>query len=128
MINPLTGQASNKVDHQKWSNIIAIVIFCGCHPHPSFTFSFWRGSGWPKFGVMWFHACLYFMFIWYVYMHAIYFQLKVFMVKMCYFWFIPPQEVFLPFVNSNNWYQSKVLTRRILTMEKISEDGILQTW
>ena len=47
--------SSHKEDHCWWSNFVTLtsytivaVISCGCHPHPSFTFSFWRVSGWSN--------------------------------------------------------------------------------
>ena len=93
---------------------IVVVVSCGCHLHPSFTFSFWRVSGWSnKVSTILMHA---FIFMLFKYVSCIYwFKLKKLFVKVWYFWFTPLLEVSFPLVNSKNWYQIQVLTRRSLT-------------
>ena len=111
-VNPLTRslltqcKAFNRVDHQKWLNYITAVILCGYHPHPSFTFLFLEGFWVIIFGVMYFDACVYFILILYVYMHANYFQLNFYKAKFDTTDSPPLSEVF-PILNiptSNGMY------------------------
>ena len=125
----ITGQTFYRVDHASWLKccnlywihfITIAVKICGCHPHPSFTFSlegFWVIISGVNYVNVYFLTCIiYTFFTWYFSLFVICMRWmcgESFMGPTIDYKFTPPSEVYLSYCNSNKILQKKWVGRLV---------------